>query len=130
MTDKQPSLDVKGLNIEPDTFGEVTWAMLKEYTDTVSADTLSTKLDGKRQLVRAVVGSVIESILVLAANKLQLDLIDMLGTLERTKSNVLRQVEAQQNRQLYQRAKASVEADAKKKEEVVKDVVGTITPGA
>ncbi len=124
MTDKLPSLDVKGQNIQPNTFGEIAWTILKEYTSTINPKTLATEVqEGDRQLHRAVLGSVVEAILILSANKFHFDLIDMLGMLERAKGNILKQVDAQQNRALYDRAKQSVEAQKE-----AKDVIGSISP--
>jgi hypothetical protein len=111
--DKRPTLEVKGRNIKPDTLGEVAWASMQEYCDKIGHDALDQPLGGSLSLAKAALGSVIESQIILAANKLGLDLIDMLGMIERAKANILKQVEAQQARHLYQRAAAEVAAKQK-----------------
>ncbi len=112
MTDKQPRITVRGHNIEPETFGELAVGMLTEYVTVTKSSTFATEIGDDRRFQRAAIGSILESLLILTANKMGLDLIDMLGILERTKGNVLKQVDAQQSRQLYERAKRELDERA------------------
>lgn len=126
MTDKQPRITVKGHNIKPETMGELAVGMLTEYVSIVKPATLDTEIGDDRRFQRAAVGSVLESILILTANKLGLDLIDMLGILERTKGNVLKQVDAQQSRHLYERAKRELDQQAAEAANDPDPVVGKV----
>lgn len=112
MTNKEPRITVKGHNIEPETFGEMAVGMLTEYVTVTKPSTFATEIGDDRRFQRAAIGSILESLLILTANKMGLDLIDMLGILERTKGNVLKQVDAQQSRHLYERAKKELDQQA------------------
>ena len=112
MTDKQPRITVRGHNIEPETFGELAVGMLTKYVTVTKSSTFATEIGDDRRFQRAAIGSRLESVLSRTANKMGLDLIDMLGILERTKGNVLKQVDAQQSRQLYERAKRELDERA------------------
>ena len=112
MTNKEPRITVKGHNIEPETFGELAVGMLTEYVTVTKPSTFATEIGDDRRFQRAAIGSILESLLILTANKMGLDLIDMLGILERTKGNVLKQVDAQQSRHLYERAKKELDQKA------------------
>ena len=113
--EKVPSLRVKVQNIQPDSLGEVAAAMMQEYCLRASPATLNQPTSGDEQLTKAAFGSIVESMLILGSTKLGYGLIDMLGLIERVKFSIVRQVEAQQSRQLYQRAASEVAA-AKAKE--------------
>ena len=113
---KTPSLHVTGKNIAPHTLGEVAWAVMQEYCDKASVEALMQPTTGDEQLVKAAFGSIIESMIILGATKLNYGLIDMLGITERIKFSIMKQVDAQQTRQLYARAKASLLAEQQTKE--------------
>ena len=112
ITHKQPPTPAPRPHIQPETLGEVALSLLYEYVTRIKASTFATEIGDDRRFQRAAIGSRLESVLSRTANKMGLDLIDMLGILERTKGNVLKQVDAQQSRQLYERAKRELDERA------------------
>ena len=115
---KEPRIEIRGVNIEPETFGEAVWALLKEYADkSLNAENLSSKISDQRDALRNVTAAVCEAILIHGSAKWKLDAIELLGILAKIEHNVLRIIERSEMNRMYQQRAAEQEANAKAQKE-------------